>query len=344
METKKIKFVNFWPDFDPENNIFVSALKKNFDIEFSEEPDYVFCSCFGIPYEYLKYDGIRIFYAGENISPDWNTIDYALGYDPMNYNDRYLRLPIYWLSEENVQRAQIKHWNVTKETLKEKELFCNFICGNALGQPFRKEIFEVLQKYKYVVSAGQWMNNTPDGKSVKRGKEKFLLQQRCKFSIAVDSICQPGFVTEKIIDAFAAQTIPIYCGAPDIGSDFNPQAFINAKDFGYNFDRILKEVKRLDQNDEAYLNMLAQPAFAENNRPTDKQDQLENFLVNIFSQKKEKAIRTSRVFWGEKVTQWQKEYSFICKYHLPVHEVYQICLKIQRKIQRIAHKDVRSSK
>ena len=35
-----------------------------------------------------------------------------------------------------------------------------------------------------------------------------------------------GYCTEKIMDAFAAATVPILLGAPDVKQEFNPAAFL----------------------------------------------------------------------------------------------------------------------
>ena len=52
-----------------------------------------------------------------------------------------------------------------------------------------------------------------------------------KFSLALENFGYPGYVTEKIIDAIAAGTIPLYLGAPDI-ADFVPaDCFINLRQF-----------------------------------------------------------------------------------------------------------------
>ena len=50
----RIKFVDFWDDFVPENNIFYQLLAERYDVELCEKPDYLFYSVFGE--EYLNYD------------------------------------------------------------------------------------------------------------------------------------------------------------------------------------------------------------------------------------------------------------------------------------------------
>ena len=70
------------------------------------------------------------------------------------------------------------------------------------------------------------------GKSKDFTQNKIGFQSRYKFSIAFKNFECPGYSTEKILDAFAARTIPIYWGNKRIVEDFNSEAFINAYDFG----------------------------------------------------------------------------------------------------------------
>ena len=52
-----------------------------------------------------------------------------------------------------------------------------------------------------------------------------------KFALVMENFVYPGYVTEKIIDALAAGSIPLYLGAPDI-EDFVPlDAFIDLRRF-----------------------------------------------------------------------------------------------------------------
>lgn len=47
-----------------------------------------------------------------------------------------------------------------------------------------------------------------------------------RYSIAVENTVQPFYFTEKILNCFAAQTLPIYLGATEIGRYFNPAGII----------------------------------------------------------------------------------------------------------------------
>lgn len=45
-KTIKINFKYFPEDFNPENNFFINNLKKLYDVEISDNPDYVFYSVY----------------------------------------------------------------------------------------------------------------------------------------------------------------------------------------------------------------------------------------------------------------------------------------------------------
>ena len=47
-----------------------------------------------------------------------------------------------------------------------------------------------------------------------------------RYSIDVENGIEPFYFTEKIMNCFAAQTIPIYLGATEIGRFFNPDGII----------------------------------------------------------------------------------------------------------------------
>lgn len=63
-----------------------------------------------------------------------------------------------------------------------------------------------------------------------RGKvdDKLALQSRFRFALCCENISYPGYVTEKIFDAFVAGTIPVYLGAPDITDHVPVGTFVDA--------------------------------------------------------------------------------------------------------------------
>lgn len=181
-------------------------LEQYFTLIFdSVNPEYVFYSAYGE--EHLAYDCIRIFITGENITPNFTICDYAIGFDHLHFLDRYLRYPLYLFYEADVQTAAKKHESITQSTLKSKSRFCNFVVSNGNADPYREQVFYALNAYKRVDSGGRYLNNI--GGSV---ADKFAFQSECRFSLCFENSSTPGYLTEKLIQAAAAQTIPIYWG------------------------------------------------------------------------------------------------------------------------------------
>ena len=298
-KTIKIYFVGFWNNMDMENNIVCNVLKRHYDIVLdAQKPDYIFCSAFGEPYEYCKYDGIRIFCSGENYSPDFNVVDYAIGYDNLSYGDRFFRRIFITMKHDAtrydslIEQLKDRPSVVDGGTLASKDKFCNLIYSHERDDFGRKRMLETLSAYKRVDSAGTYLNNMSDGMHVTRDT-KLAFQTRYKFTIAFESVNMHGFFTEKIVDAFLANTIPIYMGDPDISTIFNSKAFINCDDYD-SVEEVLEKVKELDNNDELYLQMLQEPIFAEGLAVDGYDERFEAFLIHIFEQDKENAYRRAR--------------------------------------------------
>lgn len=301
MKKIKIKFVGFWEDFNVEWNYIYRVLKKKYDVEISnDEADYIICSVFGDCYQYCDYPQIRIMYVGENYIPDFNFVDYAVSRYPLEFGDRHCYLPgcidVFGRCEE----LQTRNRNYTKDILKEKIYFANFIAGHESEYGIRGDFFKKLSTYKRVESPGTYLNNMADEKTVGwENKSKTDFQKKCKFSLCFESTAHEGFVTEKITDAFYADTIPIYYGSSTVSDIFNEKAFINCSNYE-SFDQVIQKIIELDQDDEKYLEMLRQPIFVDEQYVTKKINELEQFVYNIFEQPLENAYRRSRIYWPKK--------------------------------------------
>lgn len=277
----KIKFTGFWPGWNPEDNFIINALKTFTEVELSDEPEYLFSSWFSN--EYRDYDCVKIFYTGENVCPDFNVFDYGIGFECMDYGDRYLRYPLYYVSElygHDYDLMLTKHENAM-ETLKEKSDFCSFVVSNGTSsaEDLRRVFFEKLSKYKQVNSGGRYLNNIGEPNGV---ADKLAFQTRHKFAIAFENSAHDGYVTEKLVQAFAAKTIPIYWGSPTVSSEFNPKAFINCQDYP-NLDAVIEQIKKIDEDDELCLSILSEPALLDDKR-SEYDARLVDFLKNVVSQ------------------------------------------------------------
>lgn len=337
----RIKFVDFWDDFVPENNLFYQLLSEHYDVELSDNPEYLFCSVFGD--EHLRYDCVKIFYTGENQSADFNLYDYAIGFDRMEFGDRYFRLPIYYLNryQKDFRLMQEKH----KKPVPEKSGFCSFVYSNDRASEVRERFFEQLSEYKPVSSGGRYRNNI--GGPV---ADKLAFEQGHKFSFSFENSSYPGYCTEKLMQSFAAQTVPIYWGDPAVAETFNEDAFINCNKYT-SWDEVLETVKHIDSNPELYNHMLATPALKHPDEDSieAKLKQLTEFICHIIDQPQENALRYNRVYWGRRYVKRMRQHAKA--YHNSIRGIAErlymkyfwkhrrkgILWKIDRLIKRIAN-------
>lgn len=290
----RVKFVDFYRNFDPENTVFMECLRKHYDVEYSDDPEYLFFSGFGM--ENLDYSNcVKIFYTGENHFPDFNICDYAIGFEWMNVSDRYLRFTTLYQTLYKEQCALMENReNFTEEDLKNKTGFCSYVYSNAGAAKIRTDILEKLSEYKQVSSGGRYRNNIGGP-----CEDKVKFESAHKFSIAFENTEYPGYSTEKLMQAFAAHTIPIYWGDPKVTKIFNPKAFIHVRDYE-NLDQVLEYVKELDQDDEKYMAMMKEPAFVSPDLKRENMlKKLDEFLVYIIDQDFESAKRFNRICWNK---------------------------------------------
>lgn len=289
----KVKFVDFWPNYDPKEHFLYQALEKKYNVILSDEPDYLFFSVHGN--EHLKYQCIKIFYTGENLCPDFNLCDYAIGFEYIDYQDRYLRLPNYYNPKYyNDFKLMEQKFKFKKADLNKKEGFCSFVYSNGNADIIREKIFDMLNNYKKVGSGGKFKNNV--GGPV---TNKIEFQKKYKFCIAFENSCHPGYTTEKIVQAYASNAIPIYWGDPLISKVFNDKSFININDFATIEDAI-DYIKKVDCDDELYLKIMKEkPLLNTEDRIEAKMEELNIFLYNIVEQSKDDAKRFNRVYWGQ---------------------------------------------
>lgn len=280
MKKIRVKYTDWWDGFEPENYRIHKILTKHFRVELSDTPDYVISSVYSK--DFMKYECVRILYTGENICPDFNLFDYAIGFEHLDFGDRYLRFPNYLMNplyENDINLMLSKHL-VTLEGINDKTEFCDFVYSNQNADPIREKMFYKLNEYKRVNSGGKFMNNVGMAEGV---LDKFKFQKKHKFSIAFENSSHYGYTTEKLVQSFAAQTIPIYWGDPNISEVFNTKAMINVSEFS-SLDDVVNKVKEVDQNEKLYCTMLSEPAMVQETVLEEKYQELETFLVNIFSQ------------------------------------------------------------
>ncbi|GAA9601370.1 glycosyltransferase family 10 [Helicobacter pylori] len=262
-------------------SVLYFILKQRYKIILHNNPnepsDLVFGNPLGQARKILSYQNTkRVFYTGENEAPNFNLFDYAIGFDELDFNDRYLRMPLYYaylhykalLVNDTTSPYKLKalytlkkpshcfkenHPNlcalIHNESDPLKRGFASFVASNA-NAPIRNAFYDALNAIEPVAGGGAVKNTL--GYKVKN-KNEFLSQY--KFNLCFENSQGYGYVTEKILDAYFSHTIPIYWGSPSVAKDFNPKSFVNVHDFK-NFDEAIDYIRYLHTHQNAYLDML----------------------------------------------------------------------------------------
>lgn len=284
----RIFFTDFWIPFDVHDNVWLDILGREYDVRITpENPDFLFHSCFGR--RHLGFDCVKICILGENLTPDFNLSDYACGFDHLHFEDRYMRVPLYRFHiPDDAYRSHDRDFYAREAASKTK--FCSFLYSNARSaSPHRERFLDALSAYRPVDSGGMVRNTI--GYAV---DDKLAWQRRFKFTIAFENSCKNGYTTEKICDALAAHTIPIYWGNPRVAEEFNPGRIINCHEYA-SLDEVVARVKELDADPARYTEMLSRPWFAGDTPPPLRDDpEHVDFLLAIVRQGPRKARRTTR--------------------------------------------------
>ena len=266
-----ICFKHFWPGFDINHNIFTEMIKH-----YNIKPAYkiTMISCFNHGKILNKGfgggdgggvgEGKIVYWVGEDYRPlDW--VDLNLTFDKDSDDEKNIRLPLWVLYyiANNSQGHNMGQFNKDYHLYNPVfspnggTKFCCYVSSHG-GVRFRDRLVKQLCQYKTVDCGGLHLNNMPGGEVV---SDKIEFQKQYKFCIAAECAKQPGYVTEKILDAYKSGCIPIYRGAPDIEEDFNKETFINANFLSV--EELLSLVEKIDNDDELYKSYFNKPILTE---------------------------------------------------------------------------------
>lgn len=272
----KINFLDFWEGFDPQNNFITRSLSQFCTPIISNEPDFLFYSCFSTGFLSRYPNAVRIYVSLENTHCNFNECDYAIGTENLTYSDRYLYFPPFYMSlDKEINNRYIPNT---------KRKFCNFIYSNEImgqGAIERKKFCEQLMKYKHVDCPGKVLNNMKADSlsprtSNQRSISKIKFISNYKFTIAWENTFGDYYVTEKLSEPLIAKSIPIYWGGE---SQINKNSYISVTDYS-NFDDLIAYIIELDNNEDLYNKILSQEPLPSNYN-FDKERELSTYLENI---------------------------------------------------------------
>jgi len=208
----------------------VNLVTEEFEFIKSENPDFIIFGPYGndIP---PKGDYVRIGYFCENITPDFNSCEWAFGIPSENDIQRSNYKRIQWHGINPVALVKNPERNLD-EIIMSKSRFCNFIYSTPIA--YREEFFKQLSKYKKIDAPGKSMQNMAwpnNNNTIHKWTVKRQFLGHYKFTISFENYVYPGYQTEKLYDPMLADSLPIYCGDPLINNIFNTDSFINASSY-----------------------------------------------------------------------------------------------------------------
>jgi hypothetical protein len=310
----RIGIGSFWEGFDPSYNFFTllcshygkylksgprdgigihfSKLEEgNEDIDLYISTDHTINSQSRV--SKLKKGIPFVHFTGEAWTPRVPEANLELGFHYDN-SDSYMRLPL-WYMYINWFNADIRKLGNPKpcalervtqifpNELAAKKNFCIFIVSNGSNQD-RNNAFDWISSYKHVDSAGRHKNNMGDVIPAGSGgaeDAKLTLMKSYKFNICYENKIQPGYVTEKILQAKAAGCIPIYLGDPMIKQEFDVRGFIDARNANTK-EKLIALVKEVDTNNNLYIQKYSIPLLSRSKEREVRQN-LANLAKRLWS-------------------------------------------------------------
>lgn len=278
-----VSFLDFWYDFEPNNNFFIHLLRSiypNVNVTDPAFADVIFYTCFGRSHKNYTHCK-KIFFTGENIRPNYNECTHSISFDFDTYDSRNIRIPLWYLYIDwfNVGSYGNPNWlvpincltNKNEFTTKEKTKFCATVFSSPYNERFN--MIQKLNEYKLVDCFGKvHPNRLPEGE-----KAKLDVISAYKFCICFENTLYPGYYTEKLLHAKVAGTIPIYYSDLRYSEDFNSNCCINANAFS-DLNEVRDYIKEIDNDDSLYHNILNQPLFKSIPDLNDIRNKIKNIL------------------------------------------------------------------
>jgi hypothetical protein len=234
----KVAFSNFWPGFDPFSNFFLHVISlattKTVEVVELENAQLVIRSCFPniqVPsITKIRSKQINWFFTGENLRPLKNVYDLNLSFDLSKHSNSF-RLPLWWLyldwtlspTSDHISDSRLNPYvlHLPRRLSKESTNNVSAFIGNMTK--LRMETISSVPSSISFTGFGSAFNNPVDTKLKYRGQ--------FDFNLCFENSYFPGYHTEKMVQAWAMESVPLYFGAKTVMLDFNRDCFINLSDF-----------------------------------------------------------------------------------------------------------------
>ncbi len=201
---------------------------------------------------------VNIFYTAENVRCPYGDWDGYLSFDRDSYGGKNAYFPLWWLTCTDMLSEKSGHFlgermslevmmNSRTPIIKKRKKFCVAFIG--MPYPHRLQSLSALASIDRVDVFGKFAGKYTESK-LKESKEY-------KFVFCFENDLYPGYVTEKVFEAWATGAIPLYWGADPDGY-INPKAIINLNDFD-SIDDFLGFVSKVNKDPDLWESIASQP-------------------------------------------------------------------------------------
>lgn len=178
-------------------------------------------------------------------------------------NKNYIRFPLYLIylinpemNDKDIQKM-IENLNDRTKIDKVKKNFCSLVARHDISWK-REEVYNKLKEIWKIDCPSRFKHNINIDLPDREAKRKFIGKYR--YNICLENNLSEWYVTEKLIDAILARTIPIYYW---LLNDFDKSIF-NEKAYIYADDQMVKKIKELETDKKKYREMLMIKPFKNN--------------------------------------------------------------------------------
>ena len=250
----RIKFINFWADFNYENN-FITDLLKKYNIDYvivNDNIDYLFVGSFinnlndvdiinSYPPDTKKIlfisEPIEIYYPityNLFINDKFNYVFGSINNLYKNNKQIHFKFPLYMLYFDYKNSNLYLDVNnyVLNQYIYSKQIIC--LINSHDSRNSRTPIYmNLLRKGININCPGKLFNNSSNEELNLIGKQEYL--KKFIFNICPENTktLPKGYITEKLLQSCIAGCIPIYCGSFD---DIDEKIFNKNRILFYDYD------------------------------------------------------------------------------------------------------------
>ena len=229
--------------------------------------------------EKINTKNINIWVTFENRRVPINKFDLTFSFDTDSFKGKNIYFPLLYsyidFLENNAdyvknkinQRMLIKKRNLKIESVASRKFACVFLNN---PEPFRLRVINELSKIGEVDIFGSHSNNYVLNKIDKTKEYKFV--------IAMENDFYPGYITEKPLEAWLGQSVPIYWGY-DKMTIINKRAILNIADYE-SLDIFVEKIEMLNKNPSELVKIINQPFLNNILKPKEIKDKIRNIIKN----------------------------------------------------------------